>query len=53
MLRRRIVEAAFVVLAGFGLGVLLSLVVGRYGGSNFLIGLSTALGLWYGLKLLR
>ena len=52
-MRGRIVEIAVVVLAGFGLGVLLSLVVGRYAGTNFLIGVVTAFALWYGLKLLR
>ncbi len=53
MLRARIVEFALVVIAGFTLGVLLSLAVGRYAGNNFLIGMVAAMGLWYGLRLLR
>ncbi len=53
MIKARIVEFSLVVLAGFGLGVLLSLVVGRYAGSNFLISMFASLGLWYGLRLLR
>lgn len=53
MLKTRIVEFSLVILAGFALGVLLSLVVGRYAGNNFLIGVAAAMGLWYGVKLLR
>jgi hypothetical protein len=53
MIKNRIVEFALVVLVGLGLGVLLSLVVGRYAGTNFLIGMAAAMGLWYGLRLLR
>ncbi len=53
MIKARIVEFALVVLAGFALGVLLSLAVGRYAGNNFLIGMFASMGLWYGLRLLR
>jgi len=53
MLKARIVEFALVILAGFALGILLSLAVGRYASNTFVIGMTTAFGLWYGLRLLR